>query len=133
MDVGLILGAVKTTPVQEMEKTANIESLERRRDLKALSQGEKMKRLAKHPLHDKLKQLTKNRLKRPSLNHRYKDLHNKHGDILEQDQAMCEELEIQDWKSHNELEEKINTSIPGITSKGQLPADLKAQTLAMME
>ena len=49
-----ILGAMKTTPIAEMEKTASIQPLETRRQEKVLIQGEKMKRLQSHPLHCKL-------------------------------------------------------------------------------
>ena len=38
----VILGAMKTTPVHDMENTANVEPLERRRSLKVLIQGEKL-------------------------------------------------------------------------------------------
>ena len=69
-----ILGAMKTTPITEMEKTANIQPLETHLKEKVLIQGEKMKRLQSHPLHSKLQALTKNRLKRKSLNHQVKEL-----------------------------------------------------------
>ena len=69
----IILGAMKTTPNTDME-TADIESLEARREYKALVQAEKTKRLSSRSLHTKLKSLTKNRLKRQSLNHIVKSL-----------------------------------------------------------
>ena len=80
-NIGLrtILGAMKTTPIAEMEKTAGVEALEGRRQAKRLIHAEKMKRMPDHPLHQKLKDptkktnkkttTTKNRLKRKSLNH----------------------------------------------------------------
>ena len=55
-----ILGALKSTPIAEMERTAAIQPLETRRQGKVLTQGEKMKRLQSHPLHCKLQALTKN-------------------------------------------------------------------------
>ena len=60
-NVGLrtILGAIKTTPIPEMEKTANVQPLENRCLEKLLIQEEKTKRLQCHPLHDKLKTPTK--------------------------------------------------------------------------
>ena len=53
------LGAMKTTPVHVMAKTANAEPLERRRSLKILIQGEKLRRLPSRSLHTNLAQPTK--------------------------------------------------------------------------
>ena len=61
MALRVILGAMKTTPVYDMEKTANVE---RRRSLKILIRGEKLRRLPSQPLHTNLALPTKYRLKR---------------------------------------------------------------------
>ena len=74
-----ILGAMKTTPITEMEKTADLEPLDARREFKTLVLAEKVNRLPTHPLHTKLNSLTKNRLKRQSLNHTVKSLRKQRG------------------------------------------------------
>ena len=56
---------MKTAPIKEMKKRADLEPLELRRTIKVLSQTEKVQRLPGHPLHNKLAAPTKNRLKRP--------------------------------------------------------------------
>ena len=61
MALRVILGAMKTTPVHDMEKAANVEPLERRISLKILIQGEKLRRLPSHPLYTNQAQPTKNR------------------------------------------------------------------------
>ena len=68
-----IVGAMKSTPIAMMEKTAGVELLECRRQAKLLTHAEKMKRLSDHPLHNRLQDLTNNRLKRKSLNHIKRD------------------------------------------------------------
>ena len=83
MALRVMLGAMKTTPVHDMEKTTNVESLERRRSLKILIQREKLRRLHSHPLHTNLAQPTKYRLKCQSLNHQYKELSRTHQDIVD--------------------------------------------------
>ena len=83
MALRVILGAMKTTPVHYMEKTANVEPFERRRSLKILIQGKKLRRLPSHPLHTNLAQPSKNHLKRQSLNHQYKELSRTHQDIVD--------------------------------------------------
>ena len=78
-----IISVMKTTPIKEMEKRADLEPLELRRTFKVLSQTEKIWRLPGHPLHKKLAAPTKNRLKRQSLNHLARDLRRTHEDILD--------------------------------------------------
>ena len=110
-----ILGATKSTPIAEMEKTASLQPLETRRQEKVLIQGEKMKRLQSHPLHCKLQALTKNRLKRKSLNHQVKELQRQNADILQHSPDECESLTNPVWTTEK-LGAEIRTSIPGITS-----------------
>ena len=59
-----IVGAMKSTPIKEMEKRADLEPLELRRTFKVLTHTEKIRRLPGHPLHNKLAAPTNNRLKR---------------------------------------------------------------------
>ena len=46
----VIVGAMKTTPIKEMEKRADLEPLELRRTFKVLTQTEKIRRLPGHQL-----------------------------------------------------------------------------------
>ena len=78
-----IIGAVKTTPIKEMEKRAELEPLKLRRAFKVPTQTEKIRRLPGHLLHKKLAAPTKNRLKRQSINHLARDLRRTHEDILD--------------------------------------------------
>ena len=128
MGLRTILGAMKSTPVREMEKTADIEPLEKRREYKILAQAEKARRLPSHPLHRKLQERTKNRLKRQSLNHVVKDLRRTHGDSTQP-----EELFPRVWMPRHSFP-RIRTDVPGLTAKGeQMPAQQKALTLEMMD
>ena len=121
-NIGLstILGAMKTTPVAEMEKTAGVEPLEGRRHAYLLIHAEKMKRMPDHPLNQKLKDPThknkKKRLKRKSLNHLVKEQQKEHADILTTDAHLCEKLNPNSWLPET-LYAEIRTTIPGITSK----------------
>ena len=133
MGLRLILGAMKTTPVKDMEKTADIEPLERRRDLKILFQGEKMKRLPTHQLHSRLEQPTKNRLKRTSLNHKYKGLSTVHKEVLQTGEETPNPLPLPEWRPDDEADITISLTVPGITSKDQAETALKNLTLAMIE
>ena len=129
MVLRVILGAMKTTPVHDMEKTANVDPLERRRSLKILIQGEKLRRLPSHSLHTNLAQPTKNRLKHQSLNHQYKELSRTHQDIVD---VPIELLTDPAWQPDRETDIQIFLSVPGITSKEQLPGELRNLTLALI-
>ena len=116
-----------------MEKTADLQPLECRREYKAAIQGEKLKRLTSHPLHQKLQHGTKNRLKRKSFKHKLKDLQKENADLLEADPGKCEEFTMSVWASRKSLPE-VRTEIPGLAAKGtQAPELQKALTLEMIQ
>ena len=113
-----ILGAIKRTPITEMEKTANVQPLENRRLDKLLIEGENTKRLQCHPLHDKLKAPTKNRLKRKNPSHLLKSQQSQNYDRLPQRPDLWEEIITKEW-SPQSSGFSVKTSIPGIDGKSQ--------------
>ena len=131
MGLRIILGAMRSTPIQQMEKTIDLQPLECRHEYKAAIQGEKLKRLTR--LHQKLQHGTKNRLKRKSFKHKLKDLQKENADLLEADPGKCEELIMSVWASRESLPE-VRTEIPGLAAKGtQAPELQKALTLEMIQ
>ena len=120
---------MKTTPITEMEKTADLEPLEARREYKALAQAEKAKRLPSHPLHTKLNSLTQNRLKRQSLNHIVKNLQKEKAEVLEPGAEM---LQPDSWTPKCQTP-TIRLEVPGLGKKGeQSPALQKSATHEMI-
>ena len=115
-----ILGAMKTTPIMEMEKTADLEPLDARREFKTLVLAEKVNRLPTHPLHTKLNSLTKNRLKRQSLNHTVKSLRKQRG--IQHSNA--EILQPDTW-TPRKLIPQIRPEVPGLGKKGEQPPALQ--------
>ena len=132
MALRVILGAMKTTPVHGMEKTASVEPLERRRSLKILIQGEKLRRLPSHPLHTNLAQPTKNRLKRqkpePPVQRTVQDTPRHCGCANRAADRSC----LAAWQPDRETDIQMFLSVPGITSKEQLPGELRNFTLALI-
>ena len=128
----LITGGIKTTPVNAMEKEAQLHSLEERRQEKILRQGEKMKRLPSHPLSRKLGELTKNRLKRKSINHITKALQRENLETLPQNQENIELL--QDYEEWDGDDLKIQLEVPDVTTKeNHSKEELKCLTLKFLE
>ena len=128
-----IVGAMKTTPIKEMEKRADLEPLELRRAFKVLTQTEKIRRLPGHPLYKKLAAPTKNRLKRQSLNHLARDLRRTHEDILDPQINEGNNLCSRDW-NQDDLRATIFLEVPGLLpAEQQIPAQQMALTLEMLE
>ena len=84
----------------------------------------------KYPLHKRLQNLTKNRLKRTSLNHVLKEQQRKQSDILVPRPEECEML------THNRtplvLKAKVKFSIPGISTKSS-DSETSLKTLILAE
>ena len=112
----IITGALKTTPIETMEKTARLQSLEERRSEKNLRQAEKVKRISTHPLKNKLREPTKNRLKRQSPNHLTKANQKTVKDSL----PILNENEVEpliDYVDWRRTETKIELEVPNISEK----------------
>ncbi|GFR92037.1 reverse transcriptase-like protein [Elysia marginata] len=79
----IVLGAIKSTPIKELHKQAEMDTLENRREQRTLTLYEKSKRNSTHPLHNILREKTKNRLKsRKSPNHVMKKKFEENQDLL---------------------------------------------------
>ena len=81
----IITGAMKSTPIMELETITGLKSLNNQRDLKLLSQAATFKRLQDHPMRQRLSQPTKERLKRESFIHQSRILERRQEDILDHD------------------------------------------------
>ena len=83
----IITGAMKSTPIKELETITELQSLDDRRDPKLLSQAAKFKRLQGHPMRQRLSQPTKVRLKSRILERRQEDI--LHYDLIEIPPMSC--------------------------------------------
>ena len=128
-----IVGAMKTTPIKEMEKRADLEPLQVRRTFKVLTRTEKIRRLPGHPHHKKLAAPTKNRPKRQSLNHLARDLRRTHEDILDTQMNEGNHLCSGEWNP-DDLRATIVLEVPGLLpAEQQIPTQQMALTLEMLE
>ena len=114
-----------------MEKTAGVGPLESRRQAKPLTHAQKMKRLPDQPLHNRLRDLTKNRIQRKSLNHLVKQHKKRQTDILTDNPELCKRLNTCTCPQKPLLGE-IRTNIPGITVKKD-QSNIELKTLSMEE
>ena len=125
----IITGAMKSTPIADMERVTGLFFINERREIKVLNQSEKLKRPKTHPPSSLISQPTKYRLKRKSFNHIARSLsHQQEPQSLNLPQ---EREPLENTSSlHNPLADlQISLEIPGIQRKADLqPGVLKALT-----
>ena len=112
----IITGAMKSTPIQELETITGLHSLDGRKNAKLLTQTVKFKRLQDHPMRDRMSQPTKGRLKRGSFIHQNRILERQHQDILDQDPKEIPRcLVVPAWIE--KTPPLIQCNIPGVEQK----------------
>ncbi|GFS16553.1 RNA-directed DNA polymerase from mobile element jockey [Elysia marginata] len=125
----IVLGAIKATPIKELHKQAEMDTLENRREQRTLTLYEKSKRNPTHPLHNILREKTKNRLKsRKSPNHVMKEQFEENQDLLWQtDRYESLKLAESPWENNKV---SISYTIPGIERKNEEDTNnLRVKTL----
>ena len=60
----MMTGAIRSTPIYAMETVTGLQPLEDRQEIKILTQAAKFKRLQDHPMHERMNQPARGRLKR---------------------------------------------------------------------
>ena len=129
----IITGAMRSTPILELETTTGLQSLEDRRDSNLLIQAAKFKRLPNHPMKTRLSKPTKGRLKRGSFVHQTRILERRHQDILDQDPIEIPRgLSNPPWIEGSNYH--IQSSIPGVGPKdSQSDLEKKSYTLECLQ
>ena len=129
----IITGAMRSTPILELETITGLQPLEDRRDAKILTQAAKFKRLPTHPMRDRMSQPTKARLQRGSFIHKSRTLERQHQDILDHDPKEIPPcLAVPAWTE--ETPPNIQCSIPGIGPKdSQSGPERKSYTLEHLQ
>ena len=112
----IIKGAMKSTPIMELETFTGLQLLDDRRDLKLPSQAAKFRRLQDHPMRQRLSQPTKGRLKRESFVHQSRVLERRQEDILDHDPKEIPPcLAVPAWSERTSP--IIRCTIPGVGQK----------------
>ena len=122
-------GAMKTTPIKELETATGLQSLGDRRNIKLLTQAAKFKRMHDHPMHSRMSKPTKGRLKRSSFIQQSRMLERRHPELLDHmPQPIPSTLSTPSWESAKFP--IIRDGIPGIGNKGsQSDQERKSLTL----
>ena len=115
----MMTGAMRSTPISAMETVTGLQPQEDRQEMKVLTQAAKFKRLQDHPMHERMNQPTKRRLKRSSFL--------QHSRILERKTELLDHMPkpipsvktIPSWK-RGQLP-RMCTKVPGVADRGCQP------------
>ena len=129
----IITGAMRSTPIKEMERLTGIQPLNQRREAKIMAQAEKFRCLPDHPMKQKLDSLTKNRLKRSSFVHESKRLSRQYRDQLPNDVLPLRATDSPEPWVADQPDIKVYTTVPHLITGDELDDKVKrALTLAMI-
>ena len=125
----MMTGAMKSTPIQALETATGLPTLEDRRDTAVLIQAEKYKRMKEHPMHKRMAEPTKGRLKRTSFIHKSRELENQVPEMLNHTPVQISQATAKPPWKHTK-QPHICTQIPGIEKKdSQSDQERKSITL----
>ena len=79
----MMTGAMRSTPISAMATVTGLQSLEDRQEMKVLTQAVKFKRLQDHPMHERMNQPTRGRLKRSNFLQHSRILERRNSELLD--------------------------------------------------
>ena len=79
----MMTGVMRSTPISAMEMGTGLQPLEHRQEIKVLTQTAKFKRLQDHPMHERVNQSTRRRLKLSSFFQHSRILERRNSDLLD--------------------------------------------------
>ncbi|RUS91759.1 hypothetical protein EGW08_000467 [Elysia chlorotica] len=125
----VITGAMKSTPIKELETITGLAPIVQRKDSKLLIQAAKFRRLPEHPMKDRMSQPVKRRLKRESFLHQVRSLEKKNQDMQGQNpKELPRCAKHPAWEEETSLQ--IHEAIPGIGKKSS-QNDLEKRSFAV--
>ena len=131
----VITGAMKSTPIVEMERVGGVQALRERRDTKVITQAEKFLSMPSHPMENRFQNLAMGRLKRSSFIHQAKRLNRQTTDLPKVGIPLKSVPEQTPWREEEtEPEVCIQTEVKGILCKDeQNSIQRKTVTLSLLD
>ena len=129
----MMTGAMRSTPISAMETVTGLQPLEDRQEIKVLTQAAKFKRLQDHPMHERMNQPTRGRLKRSNFLQHSRILERKNSELLDHMPKPIPSVKtIPSWK-RGQLP-RMCTKVPGIANRGCQPEpERKSLTLEYVD
>ena len=129
----MMTGAMWSTPISAMETVTGLQPLEDRQEIKILTQAAKFKRLQDHPIHERINQPTRGRLKRSNFLQHNRILERRNSELLDHIPKPIPSVKtIPSWKQ-GQLP-RMCTKVPGFADKGcQAEPERKPLTLEYVD
>ena len=129
----MMTGAMRSTPISAMETVTGLQPLEDRQEIKVLTQATKFKRLQDHPMHERMNQPTRGRLKRSNFLQHSRILERKNSELLDHMPKPIPSVKtIPSWK-RGQLP-KMCTKVPGVADRDCQPEpERKSLTLEYVD
>ena len=116
----MVTGAKRSTPISAMEKVTDLKPIEDIQEIKVLTQAAKFKRLQDHPMHKRMNQPTRGRLKRASFIQRYRILERRNTELLDHMSKSIPSVKtVPSWK-RGQLQ-RICNKVSGVAGRGCQP------------
>ena len=127
----VITGAMRSTPIDKMQKITGIAPLGQRRDSKVLIMFNKAKAMKDHPMHERTEQRGQGRLKRTSFVREAKTLQE---NFKEELPGKIEPIGVEkDWREASR-NFNVQTQVPGLNFKEEASKEVqRSLSLEMME
>ena len=118
--IRMMARAMRSTPISAMETVTGLQPLEDRQEIKILTQAAKFKRLQDHPMHERMNQPTRGRLKRSNLLQLSRVLERRNSELLDHMPKPIPAIKtIPSWK-RGQLP-RVCTEVPGVADRGCQP------------
>ena len=129
----MMTGAMRSTSISAMETVTGLQPLEDRQEIKVLTQAAKFKRLQDHPMHERMNQPTRGRLKRSNFLQHSRILERKNSELLDHMPKPIPSVKtIPSWK-RGQLP-RMCTKVPGVANRGCQPEpERKSLTLEYVD
>ena len=129
----MMTGAMRSAPISAMETVTGLQPLEDRQEIKVLTQAAKFKRLQDHPMHERMNQPTRGRLKMSNFLQHGRILERKNSELLNYMPKPIPSVKtIPSWK-RGKLP-RMCTKVPGDAERGyQSEPERKSLTLEYVD
>ena len=129
----MMTGAMRSTPISAMETVTGLQPLEDRREIQIRTQAAEFKRLQDHPIHKRMNQPTRGKLKRSNFLHHSRILERKNSKLLDHVPKPIPAVKtIPSWK-RGQLP-RMCTKMPGVADRGCQPEpERKSLTLEYVD
>ena len=115
----MMTGAMRSTPISAVETVTGLQPLEDRQEIKVLTRAAKFKRLQDHPMHQRMNQPTRGRLKSSNFLQHSRILERRNSELLDHVPTPIPSIKTIPWKRGHLP--RMCTKVPWVADRGCQP------------